>query len=393
MEIEKKRRCPSLGRWVEEWIEQRRAEGLRCWKDYLSICRHYILPPFGRKRLDHITAAETRAFYKQLKKLVKDEQLAPRSARNIWAVLNVLLKDAVATELITTNPCVIRKGEKIKDRDKNLTWRDGAMFFQHELELILNDDGLPFHVRCTFALLFFAGLRVGELGALKMSDLRTSNAPPGLWRLDVLHSFNQHTKVTTLTKTEVLRPIPVHPVLRHYLSRWINSEFRGRFGRAPTAEDWLMPSKCNKTGQPLQLRGDRVKVWRDKALASLGLKHRRTHDLRHSLVSIARAAGVNEKIFARITHPGSNRTAHEGYAHNIWESLCTEMLKIPVRLWLPGEQLPLWRSLPQVQAPVRMAQPFSLAGPIFPSAAPTQFPLRLIEPPLDQAEGAGRRAS
>lgn len=342
LQIAPKRRCPSMKTWATEWLTRRRDEGLRCWRDYLSMLQNYILPAFGRQRVDKITAQKARAFYSQLKTLHAQEQLAPRTVNHIWGLLETIFKDAITDGLVTAQPCILRKGERLIDRDKDPAWRRSALYYQNEVELLISEGELPFHVRCTFAILFLTGIRVGELGALKMSDLDTSAVP--LWRLNVLHSFSCKNKVTTLTKTQVLREVPIHPTLQELLSQWLKSGWALRFGRMPTSADWLMPAKSNtRRGEPLQLRGDRVTKWRERALEHLRLRDRRTHDARHAFVSIARAANVNEKIFAKITHPGAaGRSAHEGYAHNIWEPLCSEMMKLPVRLLPPGYQLPLF---------------------------------------------------
>ena len=87
-----------------------------------------------------------------------------------------------------------------KNRDKDSSWRDGAVFTRSELESLISDTRVPEDRRVFYALMGLAGLRSGEVAGLRWLDYESLVEPLG--------------KITfRTTKNGHGRKVPVHPVL------------------------------------------------------------------------------------------------------------------------------------------------------------------------------------
>ncbi len=82
-----------------------------------------------------------------------------------------MFEDALADDLIESNPCAIKRGELPAKIDKDPTWRSGAVFTREEVEQLLSDDRIPEERRTLYALLFLGGMRIGE------AEASTSTSP------------------------------------------------------------------------------------------------------------------------------------------------------------------------------------------------------------------------
>lgn len=103
-------------------------------------------------------------------------------------------------------------------------------------------------------------------------------------------------------------------------------------GREPQPEDLVVP-----TPRPTN-RGPRVPwgsmrsngyIWKrlKKDLLLLGMRHRRAHDLRRTMISMSRGDGAMKDILRRATHKPSKEVI-EGYTTFEWSALCREVSKL-----------------------------------------------------------------
>ena len=67
-------------------------------------------------------------------------------------------------------------------------------------------------------------------------------------------------------------------------------------------------------------------------LATLELRHRRGHDLRRTMISLARSDGARKDLLEVCTHtPGSKgKTAIDAYTTFEWKALCEEVAKLRI---------------------------------------------------------------
>jgi hypothetical protein len=147
-----------------------------------------------------------------------------------------------------------------------------------------------------------------------------------LGRLSVIASWNSRKDEETSTKTERPRAVPVHPTLAKLLADWKLSGRRQLFGRAPKADDLILP---NRDGEHRNPRRSIVRFHYD--LEKLGLRKRRQHDCRRTFISLAQADGARKDILRWVTH-GPTGDIMDIYTTLPWDALCAEVSKLRVEI-------------------------------------------------------------
>jgi hypothetical protein len=129
-------------------------------KSRLSL---HMLPELGSEVLKEIRPRRIRSLLRELKARCGSGEgaLAPRTVRNIYGALHRLFEDAVADELIDSNPCVLSRDDLPEKVDKDPTWRAGAIYAREEVELLISDGRIPEDRRVLYALFFLGGVRFG----------------------------------------------------------------------------------------------------------------------------------------------------------------------------------------------------------------------------------------
>ncbi len=79
-----------------------------------------------------------------------------------------------------------------------------------------------------------------------------------------------------------------------------------------------------------------------KDLVALGLRHRRGHDLRRTMISLARTDGARRDLLNVCTHnPGKGGSAIDLYTSYTWDALCEEVAKLNVSRGRRGDVVKL----------------------------------------------------
>ena len=122
-----------------------------------SALRCHVMPVLGSKTLDAITTEDVQQLKQRL------ERKSPRTVNNILSVLSVLLKTAVAWNVIDRMPCTIRLLPVPKD---------SAAFYDFDQYARLVAAAKPADPRAYVLVLLGgeAGLRCGEMMALQWTD-------------------------------------------------------------------------------------------------------------------------------------------------------------------------------------------------------------------------------
>jgi integrase len=205
--------------FAARWLKERRGLGVRSIADDESRMNRHVLPRLGDLDIGQIRPAHVREFVITLRTATarKDSKLAPRTIRNVYGLLSTMFRDAVAEGLITSTPCVLRKGVLPPKVDKDPTWRETAIYTRGEVERLISERLIPEDRRVLYALKGLAGLRHGEAASLRWRQYDARLEPLGGLALEV-------------TKTGVPRRVPVHPPSP---ASWPNGSWRA--GSAPTA--------------------------------------------------------------------------------------------------------------------------------------------------------------
>jgi len=241
----------------------------------------------------------------------KANKLAPRTIRHVFATMAIMFGDAIADELITTTPCVLRKGVLPKKVDKDPDWRATAIYDRSEIGLLMFDTRVLQDRRVLYALKALAGLRHGEAARLRWSHFNED--------LEPLTALNLGR-----TKTGVPRSIPVHPTLHAVLTEWKEAGWERIFGRPPTDDDLIVPTR-NLT---MRESPEAQKALHDD-LALLELRPRRGHDLRRTFITLAQVDGARKDILEAISH-GPRGDIVSVYTTFPWPVLCAEVAKLKI---------------------------------------------------------------
>ncbi len=265
---------------------------------------------------------------------LSDELIAPRTVRHVYGTLRAMLNDAVADEVIDSNPCVLKKHELPEKKDKDRTWRRTAVFTREEVETIISasDDRIPEDRRTMYALMFLGAMRFGEAAALTWRDYDATAKPLG--RLVVEKSYSSKARKVKGTKTENPREMPVHATLAAILATWKLGGFERLTGHAAKPEELIVPSR---RGAPRNVNHMLRRFHED--LERVGLRSRRQHDTRRTFISIARADGARPDILRWATH-GPTGDIVDAYTTLPWPTLCEEVARVRLSL-IEGKLLQL----------------------------------------------------
>ena len=211
--------------------------------------RVYLLPMFGRRKLDAITSADVQHLKAQL------QTKAPKTVNNVLAVLSVMLKKALEWDLIERMPCTI----KLLPVPKGV-----AMFHDFDAFERLVGAAKRLDPRTHLIVLLGgeAGLRCGEIIALEWSDIDLPNRQLTIARSDWDGQI-------TATKGGRVRHVPLTRRLAAALAEH-------RHLRSPRV-------LCQDNNEPLTRQIVQTRVKRASRVA--GLKHTGVHVLRHTFCS------------------------------------------------------------------------------------------------------------
>ena len=310
---------PTLADFAVGWLAEREARGVRTCKDERARLRNHILPLLGSRRLDEIKVRDVRDLVAGLRR----GDLAPKTVRHVYDTLRGLYRDALEDEVVISTPCVLRKRTLPPLVDKDPTWRARAVYSKAEVEQLISDDRIPLDRRVIYALLGVGGLRTGEAAGLRWGRWDPDVRPLG--RIEVVTSYD-----TGRTKTGKPRNVPVHPTLAAVLAEWKLSGWAAAVGRAPTADDLVVPVVNRARVRTNTMRKADL-VWRDcqDDLDALGLRRRRVHDLRRAMISLARADGARKDLLEVVTHARRGDIV-DVYTEFPWEVLCAEVAKLRI---------------------------------------------------------------
>lgn len=309
-------------RWLKDYRER---GGVKSWKDDESRLEHHIVPVIGELEWDEVEPRHVNEVVQRAKR----QKLAPATVWNIYSVMQALFRDAQIEGLRRRDtPCILTERQLGKKRDAKKEWRSGAIFTREELASLISDSRIPDDRRVMYALQGLGMLRHGEAAGLRWRHYLRGLEPLG--RLVIATSYD-----TGDTKTSIERWMPVHPALARVLAEWRLTGWRRGFGRAPEADDLVLPVVRPTNRGPrrafMAVRDENYS-WKRlrKDLATLGLRARRQHDLRRTGVTLAREDGAERDILRLCTH-APPRDVMELYTSFGWAKLCTQVSGIAVK--------------------------------------------------------------
>jgi len=232
-------------------------------EDYRSIIRTHLLPAFADERIEDVTPAAVEAFQAALAKREHRGQLiTPRTRNKILNVLHGIFARARKVWGLPVNPAA--ELERYPDRVSG----DIEVFSPEEVHALLraaHDE----RDAAIYAAAAFAGLRMGELRALRWRDV---DFPRSVIRVRASYAAGE----LSVPKSGKVRSVPMVGEVAQRLAMLSGREWFTEDG------DLLF---CEVEGG--WLNDDRLRRRYEKALEAAGLRRLRFYDLRHTFGSLA----------------------------------------------------------------------------------------------------------
>jgi integrase len=183
---------PTFHEFAEEWwVRNEKRFAAKTLVDYRWRLDH-LLPHFASLTLDRITFDTVERYIAA--KLAEEDPLSPRSINMTVILLGAILEGAVERELIARNPAK-GKGRRVREHAPRRSYLEtagqiGALLdAAGALDREATRERRHIERRAMLATLTFAGLRIGELCALRWRDvdlaggwLRTGSKTDAGWR-------------------------------------------------------------------------------------------------------------------------------------------------------------------------------------------------------------------
>lgn len=259
----------------------------------------YVLPTFGDLSVERVTAP---AIQKWIAEELK--RLAPSSVHRHYRTLRTLLGYAVTMGYLLTNPC-----DKVNP--PRIPRREMETFTVEQIEAIA--AAVNPRYRCFILVAAYGGLRWSELVGLRRMDINAARVTVAGQLLQIDGKWVRSDPKTLAGRRTLVLPESVAEELAQHLAT-----FTG-----PKPHDLVF---TNQHGNPVGV-AFRWNVWYP-ACASIGLGERtiknykpayanmpRFHDLRHTSVALAIAAGAHPKAIQQRLGHSSIAVTMDRYGH------------------------------------------------------------------------------
>jgi integrase len=253
-------------------------------RGYEASLRRRILPDLGGARLSDITRRDLQDLADHL----IGERLDPSTIRNVLMPLRAIFRRALQRGDIVVNPTSGLALPAVRGRRERYASPDEA---ERLLEAVPTED------RPIWATAMYAGLRLGELRALRVEDV---DLAAGV--ITVERAWDPRVGVIPPKSRSAVRRVPIPRILRGYLA-----EHRLRIGRA---EGLIFGLTADDPFKPNALHDRAKKAWRAKDLEPIGL-----HECRHTFASLMIAAGVNAKALSTYMGHSTIQLVWDRYGH------------------------------------------------------------------------------
>lgn len=232
-----------------------RAKESTC-RSQLSLIRNHILPYWGKRKINDITAADVRKWQTELQKTA----LAPYTQYIVNCYLSSIFNFAMRFYNLPSNPC-----RMVKTIGKVSRSLDFWTLDEFKLFIATVEDSI---LKTAFLTLFYTGMRCGELLALTVKDFDAINKT--LTVCGTFHRFNRTDTITEPKTDNSNRCITVPDFLVTEIQSVIDRIYE------PDPDDRIFQT----------VTSSRLYTAIKKGTAATGIKKIRVHDIRHSHVSL-----------------------------------------------------------------------------------------------------------
>ena len=265
--------------------------------EYQRLIERYLRGAFGgrlvRMRVSDVTTKDIGELRDEIERGDGIEKRSASTVRNAMNPLRVVMRRELENGVIERNPfdgvgMPVSRGT----RERIATPQEAAMLL----------DVLDDRARAFFAVAMYAGLRSGEISALRWEDLDLDRADPAV---TVRWSYcSRSGRITPPKSRAAVRTVPIPEVLAGILD-----EYRARVAADEGAERIAPGALVFVSSRGTPVRGTAVttrarREWKARDLDPIGL-----HESRHTYASLMAAAGVRiEDLSEFMGHTSLNLT-------------------------------------------------------------------------------------
>jgi integrase len=252
-------------------------------RGYEQALRLHVLPELGAHRLARIATADVQALVERW----QTDGMQPATIRNALLPLRAIYRRACARDGLPINPTTGLELPAVRGR------RDRIASPAEAAKLLA---ALPEQDRAIWATAMYAGLRLGELRALRYEHMDIRG---GLIRVEA--SWDPREGLIEPKSRAGKRSVPIPRVLSTHLARHRLAHGASGlvFGRAP-----------DTPFQPTTVANRAARAWKAAGLQSITL-----HEARHTFASMMIAAGVNAKALSTYMGHAGVAITYDRYGH------------------------------------------------------------------------------
>jgi integrase len=254
-------------------------------RSYEIAVRTKINPRLGSKRLSAVTRNSLQDLIEEL----VAEGYAPSSIRNALMPLRAVFRRALTRGEVPANPT---RGLEFP---VNRRGRDRVASPQEAQQLI---ETLPERERALWATAIYAGLRRGELQALRWCDV---DLKAGV--ISVVHGWDREAGLIQPKSLAAERRVPIPTALRGHL-------LAQRLRQGGGEEGFVFSATGERPFDPPTISERAKTAWHEVGLEPLTL-----HECRHTFASLMIAAGVNVKALSTYMGHSTVTLTLDRYGH------------------------------------------------------------------------------
>jgi len=252
----------------------------RCYEQAL---RSYVIPALGHKRLSAVKRRDVQAFIDKM----RADGLMPGTVLNKLDPLRVVFRRAIRDDIVSVDPTVSLELPRV---------RSGRMRIESHDRAAAMIEAVPEGERAFWSVALFAGLRRGELRALRWSDVDLKKH-----RLHVQRGWDDKEGPIDVKSDAGERTVPLSGSVRRHLAAHKLQTGRG-------GDDLVFGRTADLPFVPSTVRTRARKAWKAANLEPLT-----PHEARHCAASYLHKAGVTDKELTLYVGHSDSRTTMNIY--------------------------------------------------------------------------------
>lgn len=313
--LELARRDLTVAKFLEEWLTDVLPDTVApaTLQQYRDVCRVYIIPLIGQKRLVALSPADVSKMVRHLgtQYVRRDggKGVAPHTQRIARSVLRRALRWAEDQGMLVRNVARIAPGVRIgHSTGRTLTPEQARAFL---------DTVAGHRNAAAFTVALSCGLRLGELLGLSWDDIDLDAERPRVMIHRALKRHNntglvlEDTKTASSRRTVLLPSFAADALRQHRQAQRVERVAAGPlWEKKPLGADLVFRTPIGTATDPDNFRRTVYQL-----TEQAGVGRWSPHELRHSCASLLIAQGVPLKIISELLGHSSIRMTADVYGH------------------------------------------------------------------------------